>query len=344
MRDTGLLGDIRTARPEAKSLCGFPLSSLESTTPRPDFIYERYSLWHTAGGELATHHGVPFILEVNSPLPLEATRHRGLRQGASARKVARTLMRRADGIVCVSSEVAAWVKQQRGHGDRVWVIPNGVDPKIFSPIAARNPPADWPAGWGVLDEPIVAFAGSFKPWHGLDSLIEAFALFIQHHSPSARLLCVGDGPQREPFMSRAMELGVSSRVHITGAVSQPEVARWLARAAIAVAPYPALDDFYFSPLKLYEFLGLGIPTVAGEIGQIVDVLGAGERGWIYPAGDTAALATMLGQVLDEPLEARQRALAGLKWVLAKATWAERVREILSRIDELSSTAQRRTAP
>lgn len=344
MRDAGLEGDIQAARPRAEHLCGIPLNALESATSRPDFIYERYSLWHTAGGELATRHDVPFILEVNSPLPEEAARHRGLRREASARKISRTLMRRADGIVCVSDEVASWVARQRGHDEDVWVIPNGVDPEIFSPQSAQCYPAGWPVDWGALDGPIIAFAGSFKPWHGLDSLIEAFAIFVKNHSPNARLLCVGDGPQREAFVSHALELGVLDHVHITGAVAQPEVARWLARASIAVAPYPALDDFYFSPLKIYEFLGLGLPIVASEIGQIVDALGAGERGWIYPAGNTTALAAMLGRVLDQPLEARRRALAGLEWVLTTATWADRVREILLRIDGLARVERRRAAP
>lgn len=356
----GLDGTVYAARARAKSLAGFPLVPLD-TPPRSgdeapdetelrhflgswgspavidascDFIYERYGLWHTGGLVRARELGVPFILEVNSPLPDEARRYRSLHHARLAEGIAELLLRQADGVVCVSDAAAEWVTAHRRSDAGVWVVPNGVDAELFA--SARPAESDDP-------EPLIAFCGSFRPWHGLDTLLEAFKLLVHRRSSAARLLCVGDGPLREWFDAEVTRSGLADRVEVTGYVDQPEVARRLAGATVAVAPYPPLEQFYFSPLKLYEFLALGLPVVAGEIGQVGAILGDGRHGWLYPPGDVGALASRLSEVLDRPHEARRRACAGRDWVLAHATWDHRVAEILNHIAALAPVRAREVA-
>jgi len=344
----GLDGTVYSTRARAKTLAGFSLDTLD-TPPRSgdeapqdeelrlvlgnwrsppaiaagcDFIYERYSLWHAGGLARARQLGVPFILEVNSPLPDEARRYRSLHHARLAEGLAELLMRQADGVVCVSDAVAEWVHAHRCRDTGIWVVPNGVDAELF----ASTPPMktdDSP--------PVIAFCGSFRPWHGLDTLLEAFKLLVRQRSSAVRLLCVGDGPLREWFDSEVARSGLSERVEVTGYVDQPEVARRLSAASVAVAPYPPLEQFYFSPLKLYEFLALVLPVVAGEIGQVGEILDDGRRGWLYPPGDVEALAGRLSEVLDHPRASRRRAAAGRDWVLAHATWDHRAAEILEHI-------------
>jgi glycosyltransferase involved in cell wall biosynthesis len=353
----GLDGTVYSTRARAETLAGFPLVALDTPSrsgkqaPEEgelrlvlgswrspavidagcDFIYERYGLWHAGGLVRARELGVPFILEVNSPLPDEERRYRNLHHARLADGLAELLLRQADGVVCVSDAVAEWVRTHRRRDAGVWVVPNGVDAKMF----ASAPPVSKSDA-----EPVIAFCGSFRPWHGLDTLLEAFKLLVRQRSSAVRLLCVGDGPLREWFDSEVAGSALTDRVEVTGYVDQPEVARRLAGATVAVAPYPPLEQFYFSPLKLYEFLALGLPVVAGEIGQVGEILDGGRRGWLYPPGDVAALAARLSEVLDHPHEARQRATAGREWVLANATWDHRAAEILERI---AAPPQRRVA-
>jgi len=352
----GLAGTVYSTRARAETLAGHPLVALDmprrsdetpgqdelrgfleswrspaAIDPDCDFIYERYSLWHTGGLARARQLGVPFILEVNSPLPDEARRYRSLHHARLAEGLAELLLRQADGVVCVSDAVAEWVRAHRCRDAGIHVVPNGVDAELF----ASAPPVRTGDG-----EPVIAFCGSFRPWHGLDTLLEAFKLLVRRRSSAVRLLCVGDGPLRKWFDAEVVRSGLTDRVEITGYVDQPEVARRLSEATVAVAPYPSLEQFYFSPLKLYEFLALGLPVVAGEIGQVVQILDDGRRGWLYPPGDVEALAGRLSEVLDDPRAARRRAAAGRDWVLAHATWDHRATEIL---DSISTPVRSRVA-
>jgi len=294
-----------------------------------DFIYERYSLWHVGGLLRARELGIPLILEVNSPLPDEAARFRGLRQKTLADDVARLLMREADGVVCVSEEVAAWVRAHRGNAGAVWVVPNGVDPELFSPQDRSRPP-ELPQ-----DAPLIAFSGSFRPWHAVDDLLAAFRNVVADHAPSAHLVCVGDGPLRVGFEASADATGLADRVHCTGAIPHEEVPDWLRGADVAVAPYGKGEPFYFSPLKIFEFLALGLPVVASDIGQIAQVMPHGKRGLLYSPGSVEELARAIGSLLDDRSGAAKLAQAGRGWALANATWSRRVRGILDHIRTLT---------
>jgi len=353
LRDAGLHGTIYAARAEGSTLEGFPLEPLPPDRERADetaagrevrhfltglrrdlevpaaceFVYERYSLWHVGGLALARTTGVPFVLEVNSPLPDEQARYRALVHEQLACGVAELLMRQANAVVCVTPVVAQWVRELRGTESGVWVIPNGVDPTLFSP--------DGDANASDAAEPTIAFCGSFRPWHGVGDLLEAFRIVVAEHVPRARLLCVGDGPLRGEFERSVRDAGLGSRVHVTGLVPQEEVPRWLRRARIAVAPYPRIDDFYFSPLKIYEFLCMALPVVAAATGEIPSLVRDREHGLLYEPGRPRELARALAYLLNHESEARAMGARGREWVLQNATWSRRVDTLLSGIETLA---------
>ena len=133
-----------------------------------DLVYERYSLWSQAGMTLAQNWQIPGILEVNAPLIEEQATHRGLINRDLALQVAEKAFGEATALIAVSEGVKSYL-QQWVPGDRLFVLPNGVNPTRFSGIP--KPSAATPF--------TVGFVGSLKPWHGLDCLIEAFAQLRQ---------------------------------------------------------------------------------------------------------------------------------------------------------------------
>lgn len=346
-----LEGQIHTVRAEAEQLHGFPLipidvpprrkhKSIEDRENRlflarlehqgeiPDFIYERYSLWHPGGLYLARKLQVPFILEVNSPLPLETQRFRQLANESLARGLARLLLRDSDGIVCVSEEIAKWVISERGHSEGVKVIPNGVDEELFDPGKLERP-AELPP----IDVPLIGFTSTFRPWHGTDDLLSAFNILVNELKSPAHLLCLGDGPERSRFLQTAEEMGIAEKVHCPGSLSHDQIPHWLSNCTVAVAPYPQLDHFWFSPLKIFEYFCSGLPVVGSDVGQVKELIGK-EFGELIPIGDLKSMAISLKKFLDSPEEAKKRGSLAREWVLNNATWKIRASQVLELVEEV----------
>ncbi len=349
--DLGLTGEVHTVRPEREVLDGLPLvpieipprrkhKSLEDRENRlflarldppqqtPEFIYERYSLWHPGGLYLARKLGVPLILEVNSPLPLETKRFRKLANEPLADGLSRLLLREADAIVCVSDEIAEWVVSERLHSNGVKVIPNGVDENLFHPDTPNRPASLPPPG-----VPLIGFTSTFRPWHGTEELLATFRILVESLKSPAHLVCLGDGPDRGNFLEAASEAGLADRIHAPGKLPHDQVGDWLASCNLAVAPYPQLEEFWYSPLKIFEYFCCALPVVATDVGQIRDLLGS-DRGDLIPHGDNAAMAHSMDRYLKNPAQAEDVGQKCRSWVLKNATWKIRAQEILQLVEEV----------
>jgi glycosyltransferase involved in cell wall biosynthesis len=287
---------------------------------RFDLVYERYSLWSYAGMEYARDSGTPGLLEVNAPLIDEQAEHRVLVDRAAAEQVAARAFAAATALLAVSAEVAAYLEQYPGTSGRVHLIPNGVDPERF-------PAAIVPACPGPHDCFTVGFVGTLKPWHGLSTLIEAFSRLHQG-TPKVRLLIVGDGPQRLSLEADLAARGLTAASHLTGSVEANQVPGLLASMDAAVAPYPDLPRFYFSPLKVYEYMAAELPIVASRIGQLAQTLRHEETGLLCPPGDAVALAAALDRLRRDPALRKRLGAAARATALEKHTWGAVARRIL----------------
>lgn len=297
-----------------------------------DLVYERYALWSYAGQEYARAEGIPSVLEVNAPLIREQTEHRELIDRLGAELATRRAFRAAGALVAVSKGVAEAISPWLDDEHTVHVVPNGVDVRRF--LEASDLPHIAPDGEPSAADAVesalpftVGFVGSLKPWHGLEHLIAAFGILHRRH-PEARLLLVGDGPERERIERELDHRSLRSASHLTGAVAPHEVPRWMRRMHVGVAPYPALERFYFSPLKIMEYMAAGLPAVASAIGQIPEVVEHGRTGLLVPPGDPPALAEALDRIrMNAPL-GRQLGRAGRQRALAEHSWEAAVTHIL----------------
>jgi glycosyltransferase involved in cell wall biosynthesis len=285
----------------------------------PDALYERYSLFGTAGAELARELDVPLLLEVNAPLADEAARFRGLVAVDSAQAAERAILRSATRVLAVSGWIAGWALRLGVPERRITILPNGVDPERFRPRAWGRSAVRRELGLG--DRQVVGFVGTLKPWHDVGTLVEALALLP---SPPA-LLVVGDGPERERLERESARLGVEAI--FTGPVAHERVPAYLAALDVAVAPYAADEGFYFSPLKLVEYLAAARPVVAADLGEISHCVRPGETGLLYEPGSPASLADALRELLADPAEATRLGAAGRTHVVAQHTWQKNARTV-----------------
>jgi len=270
--------------------------------------------------EYARASGTPGLLEVNAPLIDEQAEHRGLVDRAGAERVTERALSAAMALVAVSDEVAEYLASFPAARGKVYVVPNGVNPERFPPDLKPS----LPAAPGTFT---VGFAGSMKPWHGLGTLLEAFAR-LHEGNPDSRLLLVGDGAGREPIAADASSRGLGAAVHFTGAVPPGDVPGLLASMDVGVAPYPNSANFYFSPLKVYEYMAAARPVVASQVGQLEKLIEPEVTGLLVPPGDVAALAAALERIRREPELGLRLGQAARAEVLRNHTWDGAVRRIL----------------
>ena len=313
-------GDVAARERAALAANAVTREVLESAGPF-DLVYERYSLWSFAGMEYAAATGKAGLLEVNAPLVEEQAAYRGLADREAAESIERRTFGAAAAVVAVSDDVAAHVRRTVPRHPNVHVVPNAVDPDRFRPGVE-------PAVPRVSGAFTVGFVGTMKPWHGLPVLVEAFAL-LRARAPHARLLLVGDGTARADVESDLLARGLTDATTITGAVAPAAVPAMLASMDVAVAPYPALERFYFSPLKLYEYMAAGLAVVASRVGPIERVIRHGTDGLLVPPGDAAALAEALTRLATDPSLAAGLGRAARERVAREHTWDSVARQILS---------------
>jgi glycosyltransferase involved in cell wall biosynthesis len=280
---------------------------------RPDVVYERYSLMNLAGLLVARLAGVPHLLEVNAPLRLERARTKGLALPAAASRVEAFLFRGTDAVVTVSRALRDYVIERGGRPERTIVQPNGVDTQRFHP---DRDGAGVRERLGIAaDASVIGFCGSLKPWHGTDVLLQAFAMLRARHS-GARLLIVGEGPEGPSLRVQSARLGVESDVLFTDRMPHERMADFVCAMDVAAAPYRHVPNFYFSPLKLYEYMACGRAVVASGAGEIPELVRDGETGLLCACDDPAALAEALARLLES---------AGLRNRLGQAARAEALR-------------------
>ena len=292
---------------------------------KPDIIYERLSLFGTAGIELSRRTGAQHVVEVNALLAQEEARWRGLRLAMRASRDEAAVLAHADLRVAVSTEHA--VSVDAVCGGRTIVVPNGVETSRFRDLPDKSE-ARQQLGLPE-DASLVGFVGALRPWHGVNLALEALALVPE----IVHLVVAGDGPIRDELVALADQLGVANRVHWLGQMSHADVPTVLAGCDAAVAPYPDLADFAFSPLKLYEYLAAGLPVVASAIGQIPDVLGHGAFGMLTRPGNVRDLAAALWITLSQPQRYQAAAQSARRHTLTHHSWRQRADTIIQAAKE-----------
>ncbi|MCV9878281.1 glycosyltransferase family 4 protein [Brenneria izbisi] len=296
--------------------------------PPFDAVYERYALWSDAGMAYARQTGCKGILEVNAPLIEEQKRYRTLPLEAQALRILHSVLTNADLIVAVSPGIKAYLMQFPPTKQKVHVVANGVDPLRFGQaITIRRERQTHHS----QRETVIGFLGTLKPWHGVDTLIDAFALLYQRGNP-VRLLIVGDGPEYASLSDRVERQGLSDWVHFTGALPHTDIPARLAEMDIAVAPYPALPDFYFSPLKIYEYMAAGLPVITTQVGHLEQIVVAGETGMVVAPDNPPALCGALETLVADHAWRCQLGANGRQSIIQNQSWDAVVQQIFRLAD------------
>ena len=288
---------------------------------RPDILYERANLFLVVGVWLAKRRGLPVLLEVNSPLEQERSKHGGLGLAGLARWTEEYTWRNATAVLAVTQVLADIIASAGVPRDRIHVIPNGINAAMF----ASAPPKDEAKRMvGFEGRTVLGFIGFVRDWHGLDRVVDMLNLPDFQH---CALLIVGDGPARASLEAQARRLGLEARVRFTGVLPHDAVPARL--AAFDIALQPGLTP-YASPLKLFEYMHMSKAIVAPDQPNIAEVLKHQRDALLFTPGAAEEMREAIVQLVQRQ-ELRERIAAAARATLDSGgyTWARNADRVLA---------------
>jgi glycosyltransferase involved in cell wall biosynthesis len=171
---------------------------------------------------------------------------------------------------------------------RVVSIPTGIDLSHFRPGERREARAALGLDPGGA---IVGIVATLRSWKGHRYLLEAFATLADK---SARLVVVGDGPQRVALEALAGELGIGARVRFAG--NQPDVVPWMQALDVFCLPSYANEGV---PQALMQAMACRLPVITTPVGSIGEIVTDGETGRMVAPADARALGAALAELLGD---------------------------------------------
>ncbi|MBL8732590.1 MAG: glycosyltransferase [Planctomycetes bacterium] len=298
-------------------------------TLRPHCVYERHALHCRSGLDVARELGVPLLLEVNSPMVDEMAKLGSLRFRRRAERTERAVLGGADAVLAVTQVLADMLVERGARREAVHVIGNGAEPERYGAdarAAAAVVRQRWalPAGAFAL-----GFVGYMRPWHRLDLVLDVMA---RPGFAALALVLMGQGPALEPLLQAAKSRGLDGRVRALGEVP----AALLPAHVLACdgALIPAINA-YASPLKLFDSLAAGVPTLAPDQPNLRECVRDGEDGLLFPPGSVDDLARQLGRLVGDRAFAARLGAAGLARLQQQRwTWRGNAERVLAVVDEL----------
>jgi N-acetyl-alpha-D-glucosaminyl L-malate synthase BshA len=263
-----------------------------------DLMHVHYAIPHATSAWVARE-----MLAPERDLPIVTTLHGtditlvGLHP--SFRPITSFSILRSQGLTAVSEFLRdETVRDFDVPRDRIDVIPNFIDTDAWR----RDKE---PCHRSVLapgGEKIVMHISNFRPVKRVDDVVEIFARISR--KVNARLVLVGDGPERPRALDRAEELGIRPLVLFLG--KHASVDELLACADLFLLPSEN-ESFGLAAL---EAMACGVPVVASNTGGLPEVVTHGESGYLFPPGAVQDMADAGIEILSDPARWRAFSAAG----------------------------------
>lgn len=287
----------------------------------PSLVYERYSLFLFATVWLARRRGIPIVLEINDSALVDRVRPLGMKR--LAKRIEGWCFRQATGLVFISTWFRDRAVEAYGEIAPSVISPNAVDLPRFDP--SRFDRDTLRRERGLSGRTVCGHIGAFAHWHGMDAFVEAIANRLAE-APDLALVFVGDGKTLPAVRELVAARGLADRVLLPGRVPHDEVASWIACMDYAVLPN---SNHYGSPMKLFEFMGMGVAVVAPDYAPVAEVIADGRTGWLFPHGDAAACVERVLALAAHAEERRRVGAAARDYIASERQWRNNAEQLLT---------------
>ena len=221
---------------------------------------------------------------------------------------------RADFIFALTPKMSKYVTDLGANSSRVGLLLIPVDTDMFRPMPDSG---EIRRKWGLgAEDAVVLFIGTLFDFSGLDTLIRRFPEVLKE-VPPAKLLIVGDGPQRPKLEKIVTETGMQKQVIITGFQPYNTMPRYINTSALCINTFLVNDttrDIF--PSKIVQYLACAKAVVATRLPGMAAVINGEEQGVIY-SDDVDGVPGKIIALLKSPERRKKLEQAGLAYVKQK---------------------------
>jgi|GEM_PF-1269603 len=266
----------------------------------------------------------PCIWEINAPL--EELRTRGISETELYKLNIRRkkLAKMVDAAICVSSEMEEYARNFLGI-DKTIIIPNGSDPDMF------KPQCDDPDMFDKQKFHVIWSGSTEYAWQGYN-IVEAVAMRLSEIDKEILLVLTAEGKS-------------TNNIAYLGRVSYQAMPVYIASADVGLCIYNKIDfypKFYFSPLKLYDYMASGLPIIGNDVGQIKYILEENRNG-LLTNGVIDDIADKIKYLKNNKVIASEMGMRSREAVVKKYNWERAVGEIENLLNELIHRKKSKTS-
>ncbi|RBP99289.1 glycosyltransferase family 4 protein [Bifidobacterium xylocopae] len=282
----------------------------------------RFDILHLHEPEVPSLSHKP-LLRGFAPCPYVATFHASFDSYPLALKIAQPYLRSHLGgirqAVCVSEAAMDTAIRYLHPSTQVQIIPNGIRASFFD---QADPCAKWQ---GSVQAPTIGFLGRMGEERKGFAVFVRAALNLLDKWPGARFLCAGDGQEEARKIVHAADPGLEEHMEFLGRVSDEGKARFYRSLDVYVAPQTGGESF---GIVLAEAMAAGCPIVASDLEAFQAVSQHGRSAMHFPAGDGAACARLIGNLLADRSKREALAQAGRERALTY-DWGKVTSQVLA---------------
>lgn len=268
-----------------------------------DLLHVHYAIPHSISAYLARQ----MLAQRNRRLPFVTTLHGtditlvGLDH--SYLPITRFGIEESDGVTAISSYLRDKTLEAFQVKNQIEVIPNFVNCDVYSPLTDEAR-AEGRKQFAEPGEKILVHLSNFRPVKRAVDAVEVFARVLEE--VPARLLLIGDGPDRSQAEFLAGQKGIQERIHFLG--KQSSVNELLPLADLMLMP-SELESFGLAAL---EAMACRVPTIATNVGGVPELIDDGVNGRLFPVGAVNEMAQAAIEILSDDAKLDAMATAGRK--------------------------------
>ena len=299
---------------------------------RPDIIHAHSPVLNVLPALRVGHRrGLPVVYEIRAFWEDAAVDHGTTTEGSFRYRSIRALetyaLKRVAHAFTICEGLRADIVKRGVPADKVTVIPNAVDINAFQ-LAGQALP-ELQEKYGLVGKTVIGFIGSYYAYEGLDLLLDALPGILKAR-PDVHVLLVGGGPQEANLKKQAEALSIAQNVSFVGRVPHSEVNRYYNLIDILAYPrHPMRLTELVTPLKPLEAMAQGQIFVASDVGGHKELIRHQETGILFKAGDSAALAAAILDLLDKKGTWQSMRDAGRRYVESERNWKNSVANYIS---------------